>query len=616
MPVRWYYLNQTGVVGPVSEAELKYLINGGTIGISALVRQGEDGQWLAAEKNEGLLGMAREVDTAGGCTRETPEWYFNLKGQNKQGPVPWAALMAMSADGELQPEDLVWKPGMALWAPACQVRGLMEESAPESDLRPSFQDRLGLRLRRPGAAVMVLLVLMAGVAGVKWVHTGSRDLADGGAKRAPRATEKIAANGGAGNTAVEQLLDDARSAVRVEQLERATRLLEQYLASPLAKRVDLAKLLLREIKLVTSAPEAARVAQNLGDESLKTYLRQGAEPLVGAIETPELRPIYDRTLLRALRQESNRRQMVPKVAIAQNPNLVEAGPIPQNQDPNPERAPAAEPQDPLDRPRLSIFGPAGPAGRGPGGQPDPKNGDPRLPRRPGPIPADLDFVLAKLGEFAGNTLVLNGLFKIGTKITEVKGPDGQVLGWSLPVARSDDSSVCSVEGKVGREKVYLLLDDRLAAFLEHVFNKLRLRPTINPSYKCILTVTTRRLLVNGSPTSVIAISSMEVLGGCDYLSVARHQYSRAFRTLTVTPDEADVDFGDGDLWVERLGGEENFVKPIRRKFRDVQRRAITNRDSAIIDSIIQRELIKVVNTASAINQIVAIEGLRRMRILP
>ena len=48
----------------------------------------------------------------------------------------------------------------------------------------------------------------------------------------------------------------------------------------------------------------------------------------------------------------------------------------------------------------------------------------------------------------------------------------------------------------------------------------------------------------------------------------------------------------------------------------MQRRAITNRDSAILDSIIQRELVKVVNTASAINQIVAMEGLRRMRIWP
>ncbi len=187
---------------------------------------------------------------------------------------------------------------------------------------------------------------------------------------------------------------------------------------------------------------------------------------------------------------------------------------------------------------------------------------------------------------------MNGLFKIGTKISEVKGPDGQVLGWSLPVAPTMTAPSARATGRSDGRTSYLLLDDRLATFLDRVFNKLGLRPTIKPSYKCILTVTTRRLLVNGAPTPVVVISSMEVLGGCNYLSVARHQYSQAFRTLTVTPDEANVDFGDGDLWVERLGGEENFVQPIRRKFREMQRRAITNRDSAMIDSILQRELAK------------------------
>ena len=76
------------------------------------------------------------------------------------------------------------------------------------------------------------------------------------------------------------------------------------------------------------------------------------------------------------------------------------------------------------------------------------------------------------------------------------------------------------------------------------------------------------------------------------VSVARHQYAKAFRTLTVTADEANVDFGDGDFWVERLGGEEDFVQPIRRKFREMQRRAITNRDSAMIDAMLQRELVQ------------------------
>ncbi len=390
-------------------------------------------------------------------------------------------------------------------------------------------------------------------------------------------------------------------------------MLDQYLASKGAEQVEAAKLLLREIKLALSVSEAARIAENLRDQELKDYLQKGVDTLVAAFKTPELRPFYERTLLRAFRQENNRRQMIPRGAMAQNPNPFEADPTAKL--PEPERGPVpAKPQGLRKKPaKLNILVPADPAGRAAGGNPDPKNDEARLPRRPGPIPADLDYVLAKPGEYVGNTLALNGLFKIGTRITEVKGPDGQVLGSSLPVARGDDSLVCSVDGKVARHDTFLLLDGGLAAFLDRVFDKLRLRPTIKPSYKCILTVTVRRLLVNGEHTPVVVISSMDVLGGCNYVAVARHQYDQAFRTLKVSPGQANVDFGDGDLWVERLGGEANFVQPIRRKFREMQRRAITNRDRAMIDTILQREL---VNTASAINQIVAMEGMRRLRVWP
>jgi hypothetical protein len=315
--------------------------------------------------------------------------------------------------------------------------------------------------------------------------------------------------------------------------------------------------------------------------------------------------------------------MIPRGPIAENPDVLEAAPIAKDQvldrpagaQPQGKLA-GADPQIPAERPKRSILGQAAAAEGRPGGNPEPEADIPPLPRRPRLIPADLEYVLARPGEFIGSTLVLNGLFKVGSKIEEVRGPDGQVLGWSLPVARNDDTMVCSGDGEVAGHEPLLLLDDGLATFLGRVFDKLGIKPTIRPSYKCILTVTPRRILVNGAPTPVVAISTLEVLGGCNYVRVARHQYGQAFRTLTVTHNEADVDFGDGDLWVERLGGEENFVKPIRRKFRDMQRRAITNHDSAVIDTMLQRELVKVVNTASAINQIVAMEGLRRMRILP
>jgi hypothetical protein len=366
--------------------------------------------------------------------------------------------------------------------------------------------------------------------------------------------------------------------------------MDQYVASPLAVQIEAAKLLLREIKQVTSAAEAAKIAKNLGDEPLEAYLRQGVQPLVDVIETVELRPIYERTLLLAFRQENNRRRMIPRGGVVNDLNPVEEDQIAQN-DNHPARGAAALVPDPRGEPAGLAL-------------------EPRLEG------ADLDAVLNKPDPFLGKPLLLNGLFKVGTKISEVRGRDGQVLGWSLPIARNDDSVVFAADNAIEKRDTVVLLDDRLAKLLGRVFNKFGLRTTIKPFYKCILAVTIRRLLVNGAPTPVVVISSVEILGGCDYISVARHQYSQAFRTLIVTEDEANVDFGDGDLWVERLGGEENFVQPIRRKFREMQRRAITNRDSAVIDAILQRELANIVSTATAINHIVAMEGLRRMRVLP
>jgi hypothetical protein len=615
MPVQWYYRNREGDVGPVSPAELKYLIKVGTIIASTLVRSGEQGLWLAAGSMAGLLEPSSDAAKADESASESPEWHFNLKGQNKQGPVTWSALREMIVGGQLQPDELVWKPGMARWVPASQVRGLLAESSPATPEEPRVESGPGLQVRpRAIWAGVAALVLLAAVVGWNWRRSGSQDFAHRGRGQASPVTRNSSVDGNGlkpPSGPVEHLLDDAVSAVRVEKLDRATRLLGEYLASPLAKQADAAKLLSGEIKLATSAAGAAAIARNLGDEPLKVYLHQGVASLVASIRTLELRPIYERTLLQAFRQENNRRQFIPRGAIAQNPNPVAADQIDAFPRAAPKRAAVAEPRAVPDDPKLSVLGPGRPAGNH-----DPKNDNLKPGNGPAAFAVDLNDILMRPQDFLGSPITVNGLFKIGTKISEVKGPDKQVVGWSLPVARNDDTTVCTGDGTVEGQRVYLLLDDQLASYLGRVFNKLGIKTTIKPSYKSILTVTALRLQVNGSPTPVVVISSMEVLGGCNYLSVARHQYDRAFRTLRVTAEEADVDFGDGDLWVERLGGEADFVQPIRRKLREMQRRAVTNRDSAVLDSILQHDLTKVVNTATAINQIVAMEGLRRMRIWP
>ena len=123
MPVQWYYQNREGDVGPVSLAELKYLINVGTIPATTLVRSGDKDHWLAAVEIKGLLEANGGTENPDESGSEIPEWHFNIKGQKKQGPVTWSTLKETIAGGQLQSDDLVWKPGMALWAQRLRFEG-------------------------------------------------------------------------------------------------------------------------------------------------------------------------------------------------------------------------------------------------------------------------------------------------------------------------------------------------------------------------------------------------------------------------------------------------------------------------------------------------------------
>ena len=64
------------------------------------------------------------------------QWYFAQTGQ-QFGPVAWSELRRMATGGELSPDDLVWHQGMANWAPAGWVEGLLIRPEPPPP-RPRF----------------------------------------------------------------------------------------------------------------------------------------------------------------------------------------------------------------------------------------------------------------------------------------------------------------------------------------------------------------------------------------------------------------------------------------------------------------------------------------------
>jgi uncharacterized RDD family membrane protein YckC len=51
------------------------------------------------------------------------QWYYS-RGGERQGPVAEDAIRAMAAAGTLDPNDYVWRDGMADWAPASSIPGL------------------------------------------------------------------------------------------------------------------------------------------------------------------------------------------------------------------------------------------------------------------------------------------------------------------------------------------------------------------------------------------------------------------------------------------------------------------------------------------------------------
>src|SRR5690606_24805793 len=52
------------------------------------------------------------------------EWHYSFDDDDRRGPVDTSELSRLAADGELQPDHLVWKKGMAEWVPARRVKGL------------------------------------------------------------------------------------------------------------------------------------------------------------------------------------------------------------------------------------------------------------------------------------------------------------------------------------------------------------------------------------------------------------------------------------------------------------------------------------------------------------
>lgn len=449
-------------------------------------------------------------------------------------------------------------------------------------------------LRSPALAIAALaaaVLLSATLAGSIWLASRQdRPRAQQAARAAeprpfatpvsvPRINEIGPAHGPAENDP-ESLVRDAMTAIRGGNLNRARMLLNQYLSrSQTGKQVDAARVLLGDIDLATSSAEAEALARRLSDQEIGRHLEAGARALVNiSVKTPELRHVYARTLLEAFGQESRRRGSV-KVEMP-----VAKGPPPASKA---AHTVGANDQADSDRLPVTLLAPDDDDETAPARVADHKDA------------TTLEMIFRSPAAFEGRTITLDGMYKLGTLLARPKGSGGNSIGWCLAVGRGDDRLICKEDGKVIGSNCYLMLDSRLAPVLKRAYDEFKFHPEAKPRHKCTLTVTVRPVAANGTRVPVATIVGVELLGTCNFLQVAQRRYERAFVTVRVTPEKAWAVYGDGALWVERLGGEEKFVKPLRRKLRDLQRKAIADRGHQIIGSILQAQLGRAVNMAAA-----------------
>ncbi len=142
----WYYGDGEQRNGPVSMKDLANFAASGQIQSDSLVWKPGMADWIPAGKVDGLFALQPEPSV------EPPDLWYYGDGEQRHGPVSLHDLRRLALAGQLQPSDLVWRQGMAEWAAAADVDGLLpagpatcslpEVSSSPPIPTPSLQERV------------------------------------------------------------------------------------------------------------------------------------------------------------------------------------------------------------------------------------------------------------------------------------------------------------------------------------------------------------------------------------------------------------------------------------------------------------------------------------------
>src|SRR5262245_6870782 len=80
------------------------------------------------------------------------QWFYSSDG-GQAGPVSDVELKALATSGQLKPNDLVWRDGLADWKPATTVPGLFDAIPVATPAAPSIQRRPVVAAPAPSAVL-------------------------------------------------------------------------------------------------------------------------------------------------------------------------------------------------------------------------------------------------------------------------------------------------------------------------------------------------------------------------------------------------------------------------------------------------------------------------------
>ena len=145
---RWHYERQGERQSPVSFAELQRIVASGRIHPDNLVWKTGMPEWLPAVQVEGLFSLPASPPPPPLESPSPPpsppeaeapvgeeHWHYERQGE-RCGPVSFRELQSLAASGQIQPDNLTWKRGMAEWTPAGQIGDLFP-ARPEFRAQPA-----------------------------------------------------------------------------------------------------------------------------------------------------------------------------------------------------------------------------------------------------------------------------------------------------------------------------------------------------------------------------------------------------------------------------------------------------------------------------------------------